>query len=59
MRCAKKKKTRENLVNVLLSVWLQESSVKIDDFGKLVKHAVTGTSDNDGIAKESADFMWG
>lgn len=58
VQCAtKKKKRHEKLVNVLVSVLLQEGPAKIDDFGKVVKHAVTGTSDNDGIAEESANFM--
>lgn len=52
--CTKK---QVKLVNILLSVLLQEDAVKIDDFGKVVKHAVTGTSHNDGIAEESANFM--
>lgn len=53
------KRKHEKLVNVPLSALLQESTIKIDDFGKVVKHTVKGISDNDGIAEESANFMWG
>lgn len=44
-------------VGVLLSILLQKSNVKIDNFGKVAKHTVTGTSDSDGISEESANFM--
>ncbi len=60
--CKKKKQTKkkhEKLVNVLPSISLQKSSVKTDDFREVAKHAVTSTSDNDGIAEESADYMRG
>lgn len=41
-------KKHEKLVKVLLSILAQRGTVKFDDFGKVVKHAVTGTLDNDG-----------
>lgn len=50
-------KEHEKFVCVLLSILLQKSNIKIDNFGKVAKHTVTGNSDNDGISEESANFM--
>lgn len=50
-------KKHETLVNILLCIALRKSTVKIDDLCKFAKHAVTDTSDNDGIAEKSANFM--
>lgn len=55
----KKKKNMKSLLTFCRASHCRKNSVKIDDFGEVAKHAVSGTSDNDGIAEESANYMWG